>query len=292
MARKTARSENSVLTIAGASGWKTRRLENTSDFATFWNQVDILTAPVQKIPHYIVGFSASDRAVQAAMRLRYRVFNIELNEGLAASTESGLDQDAFDAQMSHVLVLDAETREVVGTYRIQPVTVALKGIGLYSAQEYDLSPLKAYYKQALELGRACTSREHRKAAALLALWQGLHVYASLFRLRWLFGCCSLTSTDPDDGWRAMKTLRDKNYLHPELMLKTLPDYSCGDSSREYCADIGPAIPLPRLFNTYMRLGGKVVSEPAIDREFGTVDFLVLLDGAKVQMSSLGLKQNG
>ena len=37
------------------------------------------------------------------------------------------------------------------------------------------------------------------------------------------------------------------------------------------------IKLPKLFRTYLRYGSKVCSPPAIDREFGTIDFLVLLD---------------
>jgi putative hemolysin len=35
--------------------------------------------------------------------------------------------------------------------------------------------------------------------------------------------------------------------------------------------------LPQLFETYLRFGGKACSEPALDRRFGTIDFLVLLD---------------
>ena len=35
--------------------------------------------------------------------------------------------------------------------------------------------------------------------------------------------------------------------------------------------------LPSLFHTYLRYGARVCGGPAIDREFGTSDFLVLLD---------------
>ena len=54
----------------------------------------------------------------------------------------------------------------------------------------------------------------------------------------------------------------------------------------YAPDLGNAIPLPKLFRAYMSLGAQVISEPALDREFGTVDFLVMLDGHWVALSKL------
>lgn len=263
-------------------------LSHPRELQTRWDQVDFLEAPEQRVKGYVVGFAASEKAVQMALRLRYEVFNLELQEGLPSSLETGLDRDPFDDQMTHLLVLDTEGRHVVGTYRLQTVEQARAGQGLYSAQEYDLTPIEHQLDQAVECGRACTAKAHRKASALLALWEGIHVYMSMYRLRWLFGCCSLTSTDPDDGWRGMKTLREKGFLWEQPLVSPRPDFSCGDPAREMAPELGPGVKLPKLFSTYMRLGGKVVSLPAWDRAFGTVDFLVLLDGHNARMSSLAL----
>lgn len=263
----------------------TRVLDSIEDLKTCWNKVDVLLCPEQRCPGYLVGFAASDRGREAAQRLRYEVFNLELNEGLAESEATGLDQDRFDPQMTHILTLEAQTGRVVGTYRIQSVQDALGKEGLYSAQEYDLSPLEPYFDQALECGRACTARDHRKATALLALWQGMQVFMNLSHLRWPFGCCSLTSQDCLDGWKALATLRKRDCLHRELYLKAHSAFKCGEP-----CETDETIPLPKLFHTYMRLGGKVISEPALDREFGTIDFLVFMDGQQVNMSSLGLQK--
>jgi putative hemolysin len=35
--------------------------------------------------------------------------------------------------------------------------------------------------------------------------------------------------------------------------------------------------IPPLFASYLALGARVISDPAIDRQFGTIDFLVSLD---------------
>jgi putative hemolysin len=110
----------------------------------------------------------------------------------------------------------------------------------------------------------------------------------LYGQQYVFGCCSLTTQDPDDGWRALKTIRANGNLHSELFLPAQPGYACGPRERD--EDIGGALSLPKLFKTYLRLGAKVISEPAIDRRFGTVDFLVLQDGHEVSLSQLNVMQ--
>ena len=43
--------------------------------------------------------------VRAAQRLRFEVFNLELNEGLAESHFTGLDIDPFDAVCQHLVLI-------------------------------------------------------------------------------------------------------------------------------------------------------------------------------------------
>lgn len=263
-------------------------LESLSDVETAWNQSDILELPNQVSKKFVTGIAASDRGVEAALRLRYEIFNVELGHGIASSEKTGLDRDRFDDQMLHLLLLDRETREVIGTYRIQTVERALEREGLYSAQEYDMTALEDHFDLAAETGRACIAADYRKATSLLALWNGIHTFMAMSDKRWLFGCCSVSSHDPDDGWRVMKTLRRNNFMHPSILLPPTPEHSCGPPSRENAPDIGEPLALPKLFAAYMRLGVKVMSLPAIDREFGTIDFLCLADAHSVRMSSMVL----
>ena len=249
-------------------------------------EADICLFPELSQKRYLVGIASSRKCIEAALRLRYSIFNLELGEGLAESAATGMDEDRFDEQMTHLVMLDRRSNELVGTYRMQTVEQAMAGEGLYSAREYDLTPLEPYFDRLVELGRACLSRKHRSVTALLNLWLGIGAFMNMHGCRYLFGCCSLTSTDPYDGWRAMKTIRRKGCLHPEIFLRANEGYSCGDPSRENDPEIGKAVPLPKLFRTYIRVGTQVISEPALDREFGTVDFLVMLDGLTVKKSTL------
>ena len=70
------------------------------------------------------------------------------------------------------------------------------------------------------------------------------------------------------------------------MAPALPAFSCGAAEREFAPELGSALRLPKLFRTYVRLGARIISEPGIDREFGTVDFLILLDTLDITFSKL------
>ena len=62
------------------------------------------------------------------MRLRFEVFNLELQEGLVSSYDRGYDTDAYDA-CDHLIVKDTTSGEVVGTYRLLRGSKAERHIG-------------------------------------------------------------------------------------------------------------------------------------------------------------------
>lgn len=277
---------NSVAHISGEV-LTTAPLKGAKDFLRRDGGVDLLVLPDQEKSVYTLGFALSPRCVDQALRLRYSIFNEELGEGLMSSKGTGLDRDEFDDQMHHLVLIEKSSASVIGTYRLQPVREAMKALGTYSAREYDITDLEPYFPELLETGRACIDRQHRNYFTIMHLWKGIGAYMAAYKLRYLFGCCSLTSLDPDDGWRAMKTLRARNAFHPKLMMNPTPAFSCGDPSREMNPEIQATnYKIPKLFSAYLTMGAKVVSLPAVDREFGTVDFLVMLDAKDVNFSNL------
>jgi putative hemolysin len=68
---------------------------------------------------YATHLARDPAEVRAAQVLRYRIFNLELAEGLAESAATGRDEDPFDAICDHLIVEHLPTQEVVGTYRLQ-----------------------------------------------------------------------------------------------------------------------------------------------------------------------------
>jgi putative hemolysin len=148
--------------------------------------------------------------------------------------------------------------------------------GLYTAGEFDLDDLSALLPQAVETGRACIHRDHRNTRVLQLLWQGIGSYMVVHGARYLFGCCSLTSQDPEAGKATWRWLAAKGHLHPELSARPKPEFVCfpEDAGRE---DGPVARGVPPLFASYLRIGTKVAGEPALDRQFKTIDFLAILD---------------
>lgn len=228
---------------------------------------------------YKVRTTRATTDIEAAQRLRYEIFNVELGEGLAGSRERGMDADPFDAQCDHLIIENPRTGEVVGTYRLQTGAMARDGIGYYSAQEFDFTPYEPLRDRILELGRACIHKDHRKRAVLDLLWRGIIAYASDHGSQYLLGCSSLTSQDPADGWGLYQQLIPKHLAPHGLRTEPLSDYRLPDpiSSTN-------RIKAPKLFATYLGVGAVIAGPPALDREFKTIDFLTILDLAKTSLA--------
>lgn len=208
----------------------------------------------------------------ACQRLRYLVFNCELGEGLASSEDCGLDSDRFDLICDHLMVHDAASSKLVGTYRMQTGYRAKGNLGYYSEQLFDLSPFDAIRGEILELGRACVRQEYRHTTALFMLWKGIARYAALCNARYLIGCSSLTSQDECAGMALYYALREKYLAAPPLRTLPHPAHRC----REGHMPAEPPHP-PRLFLAYLDISARLCGPPAIDRDFKTIDFLTLVD---------------
>jgi len=221
---------------------------------------------------YHVRLSESLAEREAACRLRFQVFNVELGEGLASCCHTGIDQDAFDHFCEHLIVECGG--EIVGTYRMQPGNLAGRHLGYYSEQEFNFAPYAAIRDEVLELGRAAIAREHRTSEVLTLLWRGIAQYARSARLRYLIGCSSLNSRDPQEGWSVYRQLAP--FLAPaELRTEPMAGYELPAARAEGETKV------PRLLRTYIAVGARICAAPAWDREFGTIDFLTLLDLAQL-----------
>src|SRR5258706_11345281 len=76
---------------------------------------------------YSVRFAQTQEELLATLKLRFEIFNLELEEGLDESFQTGRDQDEFDATCHHLVIVETETNNIVGTYRLQTKETALQG---------------------------------------------------------------------------------------------------------------------------------------------------------------------
>jgi len=229
----------------------------------------VVSTPAQ----YTVRLAQGVDEIRAAQELRFQVFNLELNEGLAQSYAIGRDADPFDAVCDHLLVEHVPSRQMVGTYRLQSGSVAEKNLGYYCAQEFEFAVFEPLRYELLELGRACVHRQHRNLIVLGLLWRGIADYARSRGARYLIGCSSLTSQDAALGASAYTQMcRSQQLADYPWRTRPTPGFECPlDRLAE------EEVSIPKLLRAYLAIGAKICGPPALDRQFQTIDFLTLLD---------------
>lgn len=237
--------------------------------------------------------------VRAAQRLRYRVFFEEMS---ATPTMKAFmrrrDEDPYDAVCDHLLVVDRAGEycqrgwrrsppcaPIVGTYRILRQRVAERADGFYSQGEYDIAPLLAAKKslEFMELGRSCVLPAYRNKRTVELLWHGLWTYAREHRIDVMIGCASFEGTDPDRHEVAL------SYLHHNA-LAPVEWRARAHEARWIATDRLPADRVdskaalratPPLIKGYLRLGAFIGDGAVIDRQFGTIDILIILPVARI-----------
>ena len=85
----------------------------------------------------------------------------------------------------------------------------------------------------------------------------------------LFRC--RCSPRPVGGHAAALHRRTSTCLTPRFGMR------CNPSVNAWAVGPSTTIPVPRLLRAYLALGARICGEPAIDREFSTVDFLTWMD---------------
>ena len=251
--------------------------------------------------HFRLKLAETPSEVAAAQRLRYRVFKEE--QGRLTTCSGGIDRDRFDRYCRHLLVQEKAGGDVVGTYRILSGEGAAAAGNFYSEEEFAISGLAPLRRRMCEVGRSCVAPEFRSGAVVGMLWGGLAAlrcrpkpskslivsYARRCRphpqtaFDYLFGCASLEESDPAAALALYEYFRRNNMVSDRLSATPRPGFELDPvdpSEVDRCLEergSGMIRTLPPLFKGYIKLGAKVCGPPAYDREFGTIDFLILLD---------------
>jgi len=237
----------------------------------------------QHFNHLTVRLAETAEEVQAAQALRYRVFYEEMGAMPSPQAKAeGLDHDSFDAFCDHLLVIDREKGEgkhaIVGTYRLLRRTIAERHSGFYSENEYDLSLLKRYPGEIVELGRSCVDSGYRSRGVMQLLWRGLAAYVYAYDITLMFGCASFHGTDPDDINRQLSYLHHYHLAPRSFRPRALPRrYVSMDTIPRSGIDVQATIgDLPPLIKGYLRVGGFVGDGAVIDHQFNTTDVCIIV----------------
>ena len=230
--------------------------------------------------------------IRACQRLRYRVFYEELGaKADAEATANRIDADSFDGICDHLAVVKTNggnsgpaiclaDGELVGTYRLLRQDAAEAHGGFYTQAEFDIAPvIKAHPGlRFLELGRSCVLRPYRTKPVVELLWQGIWNYVRRHGIDVMIGCASLEGTDARKHDVALNFLAQNAAAPPEWRVRAVAERFV-EMNRVAAPAINPKEALrrlPPLIKGYLRLGCYIGEGAVIDRQFNTIDVLIIL----------------
>ncbi|MBC7434859.1 MAG: GNAT family N-acetyltransferase [Bdellovibrionales bacterium] len=222
----------------------------------------------------VVSWAKHQDEVRQAQRLRYSIFAGEMGARLTTPVP-GHDMDIFDDYCEHLLVREAATMQVIGTYRVLTPAQARRVGSTYSDTEFDLTRLRGLREQMVELGRSCVHADHRQGGVIMALWGALAEFMVRNRLDTMIGCASIPMQHNGvcGGHAAASIWRQLRETHlAPIEYHVLPRLALPVSQLDDTLQIEP----PALIKGYLRLGAKVLGAPAWDPDFNTADLPMLM----------------
>jgi putative hemolysin len=221
-----------------------------------------------------VAWAQHQDEVREAQRLRFDVFATEMGARLSC-TLPGHDMDLFDDFCEHLLVRDAASQQVIGTYRVLTPVQAKRIGSTYSDLEFDLTRLRSLRSRMVELGRSCVHPQHRHGGVIMALWGALAEFMVRNQLDTMVGCASIPMlhngvVSGDVAASIWHQLKD-THLAP-FDLHVWPRLPLPVDQLEHHIQVEP----PALIKGYLRLGAKVLGAPAWDPDFNTADLPMLM----------------
>lgn len=205
-------------------------------------------------------------------RLRY--FDLLLHYNVNNQNIGEIDKDAYDDVCDHIIAVDINSNEVVGTYRVIKKSHLINGLSFLTESEFDLTPLKKY--EILELGRAVVKEEYRDGSVIGLLWSGIIRYAVEENMEYMIGSASFQGIDYTNYVDVLSYLY-QNHLSPEDIRCCVNKNSYVDMSLlgEY-DELSAKKNMPPLIKGYLRLGATIGDGAYIDTSFNSTDVLIVL----------------
>lgn len=212
--------------------------------------------------------------VREAQRLRFSVFVEEMGARLTTPVP-GHDVDIFDDYCEHLLVRDALTRQVIGTYRVLPPAQAKRIGGTYSDTEFDLVRLRDLRSKMVELGRSCVHINYRHGGVIMALWGALANFMVRNELDTMIGCASIPMLHngmvSGDMAASLWAQLSRTHLAP-IEYRVMPRLPLPIAELNAALEVDP----PALIKGYLRLGARILGAPAWDPDFNTADLPMIM----------------
>jgi putative hemolysin len=225
-------------------------------------------------PNYRLKTATTTEELTEVFELRFQIFLENTEFGQESGDQYDIDQ--FDSICDHIIIIDKANDQVVGTYRVMTNNMTNT---FYSENEFELSALKKKDGIKMELGRACIHHGHRNGHVIDLLWKGIAKYVQLSGAKYLFGCSSVKTTEPETAKCLQEYFNRKNSTDFINEIESIGKFQM-DLSNELISEdqiIEAKSLIPPLLKSYLSAGAQVCPSPALDEEFECIDFLTVLD---------------
>ena len=231
-----------------------------------------------------VRLAQSAAELKASQALRYQIYVNEIGAKPTPENEAvQLDRDIYDPVCDHLLVLEkndnGDDERVVGCYRLLRSEPMQKVGDFYTATEYDISTMRDFSGNVLEVGRSCVHADYRSRAAMQLLWRGIAAYVEKFNIDVMFGCGSLYGADLDKHKQTLAYLYHYHLAPEDIRIKALPELYNDMNIAPKDSLESPArlfASLPPLIKGYLRLGGFIGDGAVLDPAYNTADVAVIV----------------
>jgi putative hemolysin len=182
------------------------------------------------------------------------------------------------------MVTEKTSGKVLGAYRLISSRFSKS---FYSTTEFHMENILGLPGVKLELGRACIRKDYRNGMIISLLWRGICEYMKLTDTKYLFGCSSIDTTNPEDII-CLHNYFSNNYYSPEHM-RVYPKekYSVVSKNASRSPDLEfnkDRVNIPPLLKYYLKAGAMICGEPALDNFFRCTDFFTVLDAESLNKS--------
>ena len=223
-----------------------------------------------RVSNFLIKLAETDSEYNGLYKLRYNDLLKNYNKNLNEEVEE--DKDEYDLYCDHIIIVDTFTEEVVATYRLIKKSHLSVLKEFLTESEFDISTLKKY--QLLEVGRAVVKEEYRAGNLVSLLWKAIIRYAVEENIDYMIGTACFQGIDPKPYEDTFAYLYDKFLSSDKCFVKSETSYPL-NFKKEY--DLDKALSnLPPLIRGYLNLGSKIGDGVFIDKDFNSLDVLIIL----------------
>lgn len=226
----------------------------------------------------ILKLAETNEEIEKARRLRYSELIQQSNKEI--SYEDSIDDSDFVCD--HLIVVEADTLDVVGTYRLARREYLNHYDSFATETKFDLTSLKAANGELLELSRMAIREDHRNGLVIRLLWRGLMEYCDHYNVKYLFGVVYLPTIDPQNAKNILSYVYH-NFVSDEFDLFAKEPVVEMNFLPPEQVDIALARKeMHPILKAYMSMGCKFAKNAHIDEHFfKSVAVMIVIDINKI-----------